>query len=63
MEEVLDRQTVNRGCVLTKNPLGLYDLQINDEAGRVIVAERNISYLRAVSVIEENMNQAGRGER
>ena len=60
MEKVLDRPTVNRGCVLTKNHLGLYDIMVNDEAGRIVASEKNISFLRAVSVIEENINRPGR---
>lgn len=62
MEKVLDSAAVNRGCVLTKNSLGLYDLMVNDEEGRIVASEKNISFLRAVSVIEDNMYLTGRGE-
>lgn len=63
METVLDRGgTVTRSCVLEKNNLGLYDLRINEEDGRILVNVRNVSFLRAVSILEENMHLAGREE-
>lgn len=56
METVLDRGgTVTRSCVLEKNDFGLYDLRINEQDGRIIVNVRNISFLRAASIIEESM--------
>lgn len=63
METVLASDTVTRGCYLEKNNLGLYNLQINDESGRIVVNVRNVSFLRAVSILEENMYLAGREER
>lgn len=53
MEKVLDRK-VNRGCVLEKTNFGLYNLKVNDENGRIIVNVSNISFMRAVSILEEN---------
>lgn len=61
MEKVLDRN-VNRGCVLERTDLGLYNLKVNDESGRIIVNVRNVSFLRAVSILEENMYLSGRTE-
>ena len=43
-------------CKLERNRFGLYDLQIKDEAGRLIVIERNIAFSRAMSVIDEHMS-------
>lgn len=62
MEKVLDRK-VNRGCVLEKTNLGLYNLKVNDESGRIIVNVSNVSFMRAVSILEENMYLSGRTER
>lgn len=62
MEKVLDRN-VNRGCVLERTDLGLYNLKVNDESGRIIVNVSNVSFMRAVSILEENMYLAGRTER
>lgn len=56
METVLDRGgTVTRSCVLEKNNLGLYDLRVNDDNGGTVANVRNVSFLRAVSIIEESM--------
>lgn len=62
MEKVLDRK-VNRGCVLERTNLGLYNLKVNDESGRIIVNVSNVSFMRAVSILEENMYLSGRTER
>lgn len=62
MEKVLDCN-VNRGCTLEKTNLGLYNLRVNDESGRIIVNVRNVSFMRAVSILEENMYLSGRTER
>lgn len=62
MEKVLDRN-VNRGCVLERTNLGLYNLKVNDESGRIIVNVRNVSFMRAFSILEENMYLSGRTER
>lgn len=62
MEKVLDRK-VNRGCTLEKTNLGLYNLRVNDESGRIIVNVSNVSFMRAVSILEENMYLSGRTER
>lgn len=43
-------------CKLERNRFGLYDLEIKDEAGRLIVIERNIAFARAMSVIDEHMS-------
>lgn len=61
MEKVLDRN-VNRGCVLERTNLGLYNLRVNDESGRIIVNVSNVSFMRAVSILEENMYLSGRTE-
>lgn len=61
MEKVLDRN-VNRGCVLEKTNFGLYNLRVNDESGRIIVNVSNVSFMRAVSILEENMYLSGRTE-
>lgn len=61
MEKVLDRK-VNRGCTLEKTNLGLYNLKVNDESGRIIVNVSNVSFMRAVSILEENMYLSGRTE-
>ena len=61
MEKVLDRN-VNRGCVLERTNLGLYNLKVNDESGRIIVNVSNVSFMRAVSILEENMYLSGRTE-
>lgn len=61
MEKVLDRK-VNRGCVLEKTNFGLYNLKVNDESGRIIVNVSNVSFMRAVSILEENMYLSGRTE-
>lgn len=61
MEKVLDRN-VNRGCVLERTDLGLYNLKVNDESGRIIVNVSNVSFMRAVSILEENMYLSGRTE-
>lgn len=61
MEKVLDRN-VNRGCVLERTNLGLYNLKVNDESGRIIVNVSNVSFMRAVSILEENMYLSGRKE-
>lgn len=61
MEKVLDRK-VNRGCVLERTNLGLYNLKVNDESGRIIVNVSNVSFMRAVSILEENMYLSGRME-
>ena len=60
MEEVLHHPAVRRGCKLQKNGLGLYDILVNDESGAVIADVKNITFLRAVGIIEENMYQNGR---
>lgn len=62
MEEVLHSKAVKRGCVLEKNSLGLYDLKVKDEGGAVIEDVRNITFLRAVSILEEQMYQSGRSD-
>ena len=59
MEKVLDRN-VNRGCVLERTNLGLYNLKVNDESGRIVVNVSNVSFMRAVSILEENMYLSGR---
>lgn len=61
MEKVLDRN-VNRGCVLERTNLGLYNLKVNDESGRIIVNVSNVSFMRAVSILEENMYLSWRTE-
>lgn len=61
MEKVLDRN-VNRGCALERSNLGLYNLRVNDESGRIVVDVRNVSFMRAVSILEENMYLSGRTE-
>ena len=61
MEEVLDRPAVRRGCSMEKNAIGLYDLRVNDEKGRLIVDVKNIPFLRAVAILEESMNDNGGG--
>lgn len=61
MEKVLDRN-VNRGCVLERTNLGLYNLKVNDESGRIVVNVSNVSFMRAVSILEENMYLSGRTE-
>lgn len=61
MEKVLDRN-VNRGCALERTNLGLYNLKVNDESGRIIVNVSNVSFMRAVSILEENMYLSGRTE-
>ena len=61
MEKVLDRN-VNRGSVLERTNLGLYNLKVNDESGRIIVNVSNVSFMRAVSILEENMYLSGRTE-
>ena len=43
-------------CKLERNHFGLYDLQIKDEDGRLIVVERNVSFTRAMSVIDDKMS-------
>ena len=43
-------------CKLERNHFGLYDLEIKDEDGRLIVIERNIAFARAMSVIDEHMS-------
>ena len=43
-------------CKLERNRFGLYDLEIKDEDGRLIVIERNIAFARAMSVIDEHMS-------
>ena len=56
MEEVLHRPTaIRRGCKLQKNDVGLYDLEVNDESGIIIADVKNITFLRAVTVIEDYM--------
>lgn len=62
MEAVLDRKAVRRGCKLVRNEIGLYDLQINDELGYIIVDVRNITFLRAIAIIEERMYSSGSAE-
>lgn len=49
------RGAVNRRSKLYKNELGLYDLNIKDERGEIIVDVKNVTFLRAVSIIEEYM--------
>lgn len=61
MEKVLDRN-VNRECVLERTNLGLYNLKVNDESGRIVVNVSNVSFMRAVSILEENMYLSGRTE-
>lgn len=58
MEEVLDRKAVKRRTKLVRNENGLYDLKITDYDGvtvETITEVRNITFLRAVSIIEEFM--------
>lgn len=43
-------------CKLERNCFGLYDLEIKDKDGRLIVIERNIAFARAMSVIDEHMS-------
>ena len=40
---------------MRKNGKGLYDLKIRDEAGELIVDVKNITFHRAVNIMEENM--------
>ena len=58
MEEVLDRP-IRRECLLRKNDRGGYDLQIFNENGRPAVNLKNITFRRAVSIIEDRMYQNG----
>lgn len=62
MEEVL-YSAVRRGCVLQKNALGLYDLRVNDESGAIVMDVKNITFYRAVSILEECMYLSGRSDR
>lgn len=62
MDAVLPGKAVRRGCVLQKNSLGLYDLQVNDESGAIVTDVKNITFYRAVSILEENMYLSGRAE-
>lgn len=56
MEKVLDRgSAAGPECKLTKNSLGLYDLRITDETGAITTDVQNITFLRAVGLIEESM--------
>lgn len=58
MEEVLDRP-VRRECKLSKNSSGTYDLTIIGENGQAMLTMRNLTFRRAVTVIENNMYQNG----
>lgn len=62
MDAVLSGTAVRRGCVLQKNSLGLYDLTVNDESGAIVMDVKNITFYRAVSILEENMYLNGRTE-
>jgi hypothetical protein len=46
----------NRCCSLEKNESGLYDLQIHDNSGALIVDVKSIPFLRAVCLIENYMD-------
>ena len=56
MEEVLDRPVRNE-CKLTRNDRGLYDLLIRNADGMVAMDIKNITFRRAVTIIENNMYQ------
>lgn len=49
-----------RQSILRKTNLGLYDLRIIDDSGAVIVDVHNVTFYRAVSMMEENMYSGGR---
>ena len=53
MEKVLDRTAVSSGCKLDKNEDGSYDLEINDDHGRIVATAHDISFQRAVVLIED----------
>lgn len=60
MEEVLHNPAVRRGSYIEKNALGLYDVKVNNESGTIIADVRNLTFLRAVTVIEDHMYTTGR---
>jgi len=53
--EKVKEGTVNRSCTMEENEIGLYNLKIVDSLGRIVVSVRNVSFLRAVSLLEENI--------
>ena len=57
MEKILD--SVRRECRLSKNSTGTYDLTITGANGNV-VSFKNITFKRAVYIIENNFYQNGR---
>ena len=59
MEKVLDSKICNPESKLVKNGIGLYDLTITDQHGTVIEDIKNITFVRAVGIIEEQMYLSG----
>ena len=59
MEEVLPPQAVSHCAKLTRNNLGLFDLEITDADGEILESVRNVSFLLAASIIEGSMYRNG----
>lgn len=59
MEKVLDSKICDPESKLVKNAIGLYDLTITDQHGTVIEDIKNITFVRAVGIIEEQMYLIG----
>ena len=57
MEKVLDRNAVKRGCMISQNASGLYDLTII-EGGNVVEIVRGISLKSAGIAAEKALQRA-----
>ena len=51
----------NYSCELTQNPTGLYDLKIKDGPA-VVLGVENVTFQRAVVLIEDRMHTKRSGE-
>ena len=57
MEKVLDRNALKRGCLISQNPRGLYDLTIFED-GRIVETVKGIRLKSAGIAAEASLQKA-----
>ena len=55
MEKILSAAPMMRECKLKQNPVGLFDVLVQEENGAVVADIKGITLPRAVTVIEDYM--------